>query len=397
MTRQRTCTSPRPAHGGASCVGTTIETKSCRTYHHCPIVDGGWSNWNLWSPCSGTCGRGTMTRQRTCTNPSPAHGGASCVGTSTETQSCTTYHRCPTSGGWSQWSPFSHCSNTCGDGRKYRTRTCSNPRPVNGGADCVGLSSESIACRHRRQCPVDGQWSSWSPYSTCSTTCGYGTTIRYRSCSNPAPLHRGKSCYGSNSEKKPCYIAPCPVDGQWSTWSLFSQCSTTCGKGTQQRHRTCSNPAPSNGGKTCIGDDKESAVCEIQQCSVDGQWSPWSLFSQCSTTCGKGTQQRHRTCSNPAPSNGGKTCVGDDKESAVCEIQHCPVDGQWSKWSLFSQCSTTCGKGTQQRHRACSNPAPSNGGKTCVGDDKESAVCEIQQCPVTTTPSRGIHLVTIRK
>ena len=56
----------------------------------CP-VNGGWSSWSAWSDCSATaCGTsGTQTRTRTCTNPAPANGGADCSGPSTETQTCT--------------------------------------------------------------------------------------------------------------------------------------------------------------------------------------------------------------------------------------------------------------------------------------------------------------------
>ena len=52
-------------------------------------VDGGWSEPE-WSECSATCGGGTQTRTRTCTNPAPAHGGLDCQGESTETQDCNT-------------------------------------------------------------------------------------------------------------------------------------------------------------------------------------------------------------------------------------------------------------------------------------------------------------------
>ena len=38
-------------------------------------VDGGFSDWGA---CSVTCGGGQQTR--TCDNPAPAHGGANCVG-----------------------------------------------------------------------------------------------------------------------------------------------------------------------------------------------------------------------------------------------------------------------------------------------------------------------------
>ena len=51
-------------------------------------VDGGWSDYGTWSECSNSCGGGIQTRKRTCTNPPPAHGGADCVGEATETQNC---------------------------------------------------------------------------------------------------------------------------------------------------------------------------------------------------------------------------------------------------------------------------------------------------------------------
>ena len=52
------------------------------------LVDGGYSDYGDWSTCSAECGGGTRTRSRTCTNPAPAHGGADCVGDSTETRDC---------------------------------------------------------------------------------------------------------------------------------------------------------------------------------------------------------------------------------------------------------------------------------------------------------------------
>ena len=34
-------------------------------------VNGGYSNWTRWSKCSATCGDGVMRRSRQCNNPSP--------------------------------------------------------------------------------------------------------------------------------------------------------------------------------------------------------------------------------------------------------------------------------------------------------------------------------------
>ena len=45
----------------------------------------------------------------------------------------------------------------------------------------------------------------------------------------------------------------------------------------------------------------------------------WSRFGACSKACGGGTQSR--TCSNPAPANGGNGCTGDAIKA--CNTQAC--------------------------------------------------------------------------
>ena len=52
------------------------------------VVDGGYSDFGDWSQCSAECGDGTQTRTRTCTNPAPANGGADCVGEASESKDC---------------------------------------------------------------------------------------------------------------------------------------------------------------------------------------------------------------------------------------------------------------------------------------------------------------------
>lgn len=58
---------------------------TCRT-----VRDGGWSDFGDWSECSASCGGGTQERTRSCNNPSPANGGADCVGEAEESQECNT-------------------------------------------------------------------------------------------------------------------------------------------------------------------------------------------------------------------------------------------------------------------------------------------------------------------
>ena len=57
---------------------------------------------------------------------------------------------------------------------------------------------------------------------------------------------------------------------------------------------------------------------------VDGGFSGWTQWTQCSEECGKGQRNRTRTCSNPTPAHGGSDCVGDTVQTEVCKIKECP-------------------------------------------------------------------------
>ena len=53
----------------------------------------------------------------------------------------------PVNGGFSQWSNWSSCSLDCQPGSvKHRTRMCDNPKPLYGGLDCAGDDAEYKNC-----------------------------------------------------------------------------------------------------------------------------------------------------------------------------------------------------------------------------------------------------------
>ena len=58
--------------------------------------------------------------------------------------------------------------------------------------------------------------------------------------------------------------------------------------------------------------------------TVDGAWAVWSAWDQCSTSCGKGTVTRTRSCSDPPPQKGGKSCSGINTETKTCTLRACP-------------------------------------------------------------------------
>ena len=59
---------------------------------------------------------------------------------------------------------------------------------------------------------------------------------------------------------------------------------------------------------------------------------------------------------------------------------HVLVDGAFSEWDDWTECSVSCGGGGQTRSRRCDNPAPQFGGLECVGELTECQECNIEPC-----------------
>jgi len=127
--------------------------------------------------------------------------------------------------------------------------------------------------------------------------------------------------------------------------------------------------------------------------AVDGNWGAWSSWSSCGNNRdgkSKCKKVKSRHCNKPAPSNGGKDCVGDEKEEGVCtasdledqeENPRCVIQGAWTIWSDYSGCSSTCEK---TRTRSCTNPAPVNDQDKCPGEASETSQCADGDCESKT-------------
>ncbi|XP_042628860.1 adhesion G protein-coupled receptor B1-like isoform X2 [Cyprinus carpio] len=336
-------------------------------------TSGGWSGWGNWAECSSECGGGVQTRTRTC--QSPPEEAYLCEGVLEEgrpcnAQPCIGYRQYsskgkglspvkykgmqeamlgrgrlgtrsqslrsvdsrkredsdktrsgqqssqtvdPPSGG--EWSAWSACSTTCGEGWQSRTRLCVS---VPYSTQCSGPLREQRPCNNTIVCPVHGSWDEWTPWSLCSSTCGRGYRDRTRSCKQPQ--FGGNPCDGPEKQTKFCNIAVCPVDGVWNEWSSWSSCSSSCSNGTMQRTRECNGP--SYGGLECQGEWRQTRDCFLQECPVDGQWQLWSSWDGCTKTCGGGSQQRQRVCYGPF--FGGEQCPGDREEVRRCNEKRCP-------------------------------------------------------------------------
>ncbi|XP_053381979.1 A disintegrin and metalloproteinase with thrombospondin motifs gon-1-like [Mercenaria mercenaria] len=130
------------------------------------------------------------------------------------------------------------------------------------------------------------------------------------------------------------------VDGGWTSWGNWVSCSESCGGGVQSRARTCSNPLPSLSGKYCHGSPVEVKTCNRESCTgicltqnpfmtcfcilLDGGWSLWENWGLCTESCGVGVRTRSRSCTSPTPSLTGRSCVGDYTDVSTCNRTTCP-------------------------------------------------------------------------
>nr|XP_023958470.1 adhesion G protein-coupled receptor B1 isoform X4 [Chrysemys picta bellii] len=312
---------------------------------------GGWNPWSAWGDCTRDCGGGLQTRTRTC-RPIPDEG-LICEGVLEEGRLCNR-KACNTNGRYNS--------------RSQSLRSTDNRKREDADElQQYGYPAPQIG---------DPAAEEWSPWSVCSTTCGEGWQTRTRFCVSSS---YSTQCSGPLREQRQCNnSAVCPVHGTWDEWSPWSLCSSTCGRGYRDRTRTCK--PPQFGGNPCEGPEKQTKFCNIALCpghSVDGNWNEWSSWSSCSTTCSNGTQQRTRECNGP--SYGGAECQGHWVETRDCFLRQCPVDGKWQAWGPWGSCTTSCGGGTQRRDRVCYGPF--FGGDSCQGPKEEYKQCNDKKCP----------------
>ncbi|XP_036000275.1 A disintegrin and metalloproteinase with thrombospondin motifs 3 isoform X2 [Fundulus heteroclitus] len=176
---------------------------------------------------------------------------------------------------------WSTCSKPCSGGfqyTKYGCRKKGDTKMVQRGYCEANKKPKPI----RRMCNLQDctqpQWIS-EDWEHCTKTCGsLGFQIRTVRCVQF--LHDGtnrsihsKYCSGEKPEsRRPCNRTPCPA--QWRT-GAWSQCSVTCGEGTERRQVTCRI------GDQCYGDKPEVArPCRPRPCYDEPCSGDKSIFCQ---------------------------------------------------------------------------------------------------------------------
>ncbi|CAH0596374.1 unnamed protein product [Chrysodeixis includens] len=348
--RTRRCDNPRPVNGGQSCQGASIAVTNC-------TVHGGWSSWSGWSKCSASCGIAIKSRRRTCSAPEPKFGGRVCVGLDIDDVYCN-LPPCPdpnlaaVDGGWSDWGPWSPCTAGAGPGcglaagTRDRKRTCTNPPPKNGGAICEGLSTERAAC-DLAPCELR-KATAWTPWVQIpgNDSDGSYTEKRFKfQCRAPSP-EQLKLSLVREDERYCTSRGRCSSereeDSGWEAWGAWQECSAPCGGGHQARHRRCARPP-------CRGPADMLRACNTQACT--GEWSCWSEWSECNGECvdSSASAAGHRTRTRMCVSPEGCADAGAALERRVCVNNCADTEAGWGEWGTWGPCVG----GERVRRRAC--------------------------------------------
>ncbi|XP_078390988.1 SCO-spondin-like [Cetorhinus maximus] len=391
------------------------------------VIDGQFSTWSPWSPCSRSCGGiGHMTRSRDCSNPTPANGGRDCAGPRIDFKFCQTVEceeSIPTG------EPVISLPEFCGRGIlrpwdfaavEFDGRGILRPwdfaavgfdgsgilRPWDFAA--VGICGSGILrpwdfaavgfCGRGILRPWDLRPWDFAAVGFCGRgilrqwdfaavgICGSGILRQW-------DLTAVGFCGSGNLRQWEFADS----DG-FSPWTSWTKCSRNCTdtdtqfRSVKNRTRFCWEQ------QNCTGETFQERPCNLPQCTNETQcsrenctrdcsWNMWSEWSECSRWCGVGQQHRLRTYNWPQP--GGQWCEGiltGNLEIRFCNIKACKVNGRWSSWSPWSICDRSCGGGKSLRMRSCTDPPPKNGGRRCPGERFEVMLCNVQPCGVGGCP-----------
>ncbi|KAG5839974.1 hypothetical protein ANANG_G00211120 [Anguilla anguilla] len=276
---------------------------------------------------------------------------------------------------YSNWSPWSACSSsTCDKGKRMRQRMLKAQLDLSVSCPhtqdfepCMGpgcSDEEGSTC-------MMSEWITWSP---CSVSCGMGVRSRERYVKQFP--EDGSICTLPTEE---CGVPPSlkvssPSSCLVTEWSEWDTCSATCGLGMKRRERMVKMP-PSDG-SLCSAEVAEVEKCMMPEChTIPCMLSPWSDWSDCSVTCGKGSRTRQRMLKSPVELG---ECTEDLEQVEKCMLPECPTDCGVSEWSEWSECNKSCGKGHVIRTRMVTLE-PQFGGNACP-ETVQRRKCKVRKC-----------------
>ncbi|KFP64674.1 ADAMTS-like 2, partial [Cariama cristata] len=236
-----------------------MERKACKNKACGP-------QWELseWSECSARCGtQGTMKREVRCSVEAPLCDES----WKPSSEKACTGPPCDRRWTASDWGP---CSGSCGKGRMSRFITCRNLEgKVISNSQCDPATKPlAVHPCGDKNCPAHWVEQEWDQ---CDASCGRGTKTRVILC---AGLENGvyreypeKHCEAAQKpeEQAACFRRPCST---WFTTS-WSQCSKTCGAGVRLREVKCYQGEVLAQGCDPTSKPEARQTCQLQPCPTE--------------------------------------------------------------------------------------------------------------------------------
>ncbi|XP_042638673.1 ADAMTS-like protein 1, partial [Orycteropus afer afer] len=338
---------------------------------------------------------------------------------------------------------WSACTVTCGMGTQVRmvrcqvllsfsqsvadlpVDECEGPKPASQRACYAGPCNGEIAEFNPEE--MDGlfgglhdfdelyDWE-YEGFTKCSESCGGGVQEAVVSCLNKQTREPADESLCVTSRRPPqllksCNLDPCPARWEIGKWS---PCSLTCGVGLQTRDIYCSHLLSREMNETVILADelchqpKPSTVQACNRFNCPPSWYP-AQWQPCSRTCGGGIQKREVLCKQRM-ADGSFLDLPETfcSASKLASQQACRKDDCPSEWLLsdWTECSTSCGEGTQTRSAICRRVL-----KTGISTIVNSTLCpplsfssSIRPCMLATCARPGRlstkhspHIAAVRK
>ncbi|KAM9423450.1 thrombospondin type-1 domain-containing protein 4 isoform 1-T1 [Salvelinus alpinus] len=320
-------------------------------------------NWKLSgaTECSASCGRGSRYTIFRCVHrlsheQVPENQCDSSTRPSSQEEPCN-LQSCPAFWDIGEWS---ECSKTCGLGMQHRQVLC---RQVYANRT---LNVHTSRCRHLEQpettstcqLKICSEWQIRTEWSACSVPCGVGQRTREVHCvSNVGDFVSDEECNMKlrPSDNENCDMGPCAKSWFFTEWG--NKCSAECGMGVRTRGVLCLTNHISSLPLEGCGHERptDSQICNHGPCESRIEWftAPWS---QCSTECGSGSQQRAVVCLMKSDEGFNVMppyeCSSLDKplNQQSCHLKSCGAMWYHTDWSA---CSKTCEGGFRVREVRC--------------------------------------------